>query len=172
MDKQNNSKKKYSKTIVKGGVSSTKSGKGNKGKVKKYVIVDFMQLCAYNLPEGLKIPYNGSGKAVLDYLSPNMDWSYLYKYTFYRQAAPTKHSKMSNLVFGPKRTKVGQRRRPKVVTPPRQHEAEDLFHEVFVGLALRSFNLISWFSRCTYYNWIYFDNTCTAIDCSSYVDNF
>ena len=96
MNKKNNSKKKYSKNIVKGGVSSTKSGKGNKGKVKKYATVDVMQSCAYNLPEGLKIPYNSSRKAVLDHLSPNMDWSYPYKYTFYGQAAHTNHSKTSN----------------------------------------------------------------------------
>ena len=89
MDKKNNSKKRHSKNIVKGGVSPKKIGKGNKAKVKKYGIVDFMQSCAYNLPEGLKIPYNSSRKAVLDHLSPNMDWSYPYKYTFYGQAAPT-----------------------------------------------------------------------------------
>ena len=72
MDEKKNSMKKHSKNIVEGGVSSSKSDKGNKGKVKKYAIVDFMQLCAYNLPEGLKIAYNGSGKVVLDYLSTNM----------------------------------------------------------------------------------------------------
>jgi len=133
MDKKNNSKKQHSKNMVKGRVSSKKMGMGNMAKVKKYATVDFMQSCFYNLPEGLKIPSNSSGKAVLDYSSPNMDPSYPYKYTFYGQAAPTNHSKTSNLVFGPKRTKVGQHRRPKVVAPPRQHEAEDLFHEVFLG---------------------------------------
>jgi len=133
MDKKNNSKKRRSKNMVKGSVSSKKMGKGKKAKVKKYATVDFMQSCAYNLPEGLKIAYNSSGKAVLDFLSPNMDWSYPYKYTFYDQEDPTKHSKTSDLVFGPKRTKIGPRRQPTVVTPPRHQEAEDLFNEVFFG---------------------------------------
>ena len=119
--------------MVKGGVSFKKMGKGNKAKVKKYATVDFMQSCFYNLLEGLKIPSNSSGKAVLGYSSPNMDPSYPQKYTFYSQAAPTNHSKTSNLVFGQKRTKVGRHCRPKVVAPPRQHKAEDLFHEVFFG---------------------------------------
>jgi len=112
--------------MVKGSVSSKKMGKGKKAKVKKYATVDFMQSCAYNLPEGLKIAYNSSGKAVLN-------WSYPHKYTFYDQEDHTKHIKSSDLVFGPKRTKVGPRRQTKVVTPPRNQEAEDLFHEVFFG---------------------------------------
>ena len=94
-------------------------GQGEKAKLKKHAAMDFMQSCAYNLPEGLKIAYNSSGKAVLDYRSPNMDWSYPYKYTFYSQEDPTKHSKTSDLVFGAKRTKVGPRCQPNVVTPPR-----------------------------------------------------
>ena len=91
-----------------------------------------MQSCAYNLPEGLKIPYNSSGEAVLDYSSPNMDDTYPYKYTFYTQEDPTKLSKTSDLVKVPTRTKVGARRQQKVVTP-RQQESEDLFNEVFFG---------------------------------------
>ena len=100
--------------------------------MKKYATVDFMQSCAYNLPEGLKIPYNSSEKGVLDYSSPNMDDAYLYKYTFYTQEDPTKLSKTSDLVLVPKRTKVGPRRQQKVVTP-RQQKSEDLFNEVFFG---------------------------------------
>ena len=92
--------------MVKGGVSFKKMGKGNKAKVKKYATVDFMQSCFYNLLEGLKIPSNSSGKAVLGYSSPNMDPSYPQKYTFYSQAAPTNHSKTSNLVFGQKGPKL------------------------------------------------------------------
>jgi len=126
MDKKNNSKKRRSKNMVKGSVSSKKMGKGKKAKVKKYATVDFMQSRAYNLPEGLKIAYNSSGKAVLN-------WSYPHQYTFYDQEDHTKHIKMSDLVFGPKRTKVGPRRQTKVVTPQRNQEAEDLFHEVFFG---------------------------------------
>ena len=134
MDKKNNSKKQHSKKMVDSGVSSKKTGKGNKVKVKKYWTVDHMQSCFYDLPEGLKIRSNRSGKAILDKYSPNMDPSYPYKYIFYGEAAPTNHFKTSNLAFGPKRTKVVQRSRPKVVAPSRQHEAEHLFHEVFFGL--------------------------------------
>ena len=104
--------------------------------MKKYATFDFLQSCFYNLPEGVKIQLNSSGKAVLDYSSPSMDPSYPYKYTFYSQADPTKKSKTSNLVVAIKRTKAGQRRRSKVVAPPRQHEAEELFLEVLFELAL------------------------------------
>ena len=58
MDKKKNSKKQHSKNEVKSGQSSKKMGKGNKANAKKYATVDFMQSCAYNLPQGLKIAYN------------------------------------------------------------------------------------------------------------------
>ena len=134
MDMKNNKKKQHSKNKVKSSPSSKKMGKGNKVKAnsKKYATVDFMQSCAYNLPDGLKIPYNRSGKAVLDRFSPIMDDAYPYKYTFHDQETPTKRIKTSDLVLVPKRTKVGPRRQQKVVTP-RQQASEDLFNEVFFG---------------------------------------
>ena len=64
MDKKNNSKKQHSKKMVESGVSSKKTGKGNKVKVKKYWTVDHMQSCFYDLPEGLKVRLNRSGKAI------------------------------------------------------------------------------------------------------------
>ena len=133
MDKKNNSKKQHSKKMVESGVSSKKMGKGNKVKVKKYWTVDHMQSCFYDLPEGLKIPSNRSGKAILDRNSPNMDPSHPYKYIFFGKPSPMEQNTLSDLVFGSKRTKVGPRRQTKVVTPPRHQEAEDLFHEVFFG---------------------------------------
>ena len=134
MDMKNNKKKQHSKNKVKSGPSSKKTGTGNKttAKSKKYHTVDFMQSCAYNLPEGLQIPYNCSGKAVLDRFSPIMDDSYPYKYTFHAQENPAKRTKTSDLVLVPKRTKASPRRQQKVVTP-RQQASEDLFNEVFFG---------------------------------------
>ena len=134
MDMKNNKKKKHSKNKVKSGPSSKKTGTGNKttAKSKKYHTVDFMQSCAYNLPEGLQIPYNRSGKAVLDRFSPIMDDAYPYKYTFHDKATPSKRIKTSDFVLVPKRTQVDPRRQQKVVTP-REQAAEDLFNEVFFG---------------------------------------
>ena len=132
MDTKNNKKKQPSQNKVKSGPSSKKMGKGNKvkAKSKKYATVDFMQSCAYNLPEGLRIPFNRSGKAILDRFSPIMDDSYPYKYTFHAQENPAKRTKTSDLVLVPKRTKVAPRRQQKVVTPSEQ-ASKDLFNEVF-----------------------------------------
>ena len=137
MDTKNDKKKQHSKNKVKSVHSlkkmgkSKKMGNGNqaKAKAKKYATVDFMQSCAYHLPEGLKIPYNRSGKAVLDRFSPNMDDAYPYKYTFHGQDNPSNASKTS-VVLVPKRTKASPRRQQKVVTPS-QRAAEDLFNELF-----------------------------------------
>ena len=137
MDMKNNKKNQHSKNKVKSVPSSKKMGKskkmveGNKvrAKAKKYYTVDFMQSCAYHLPEGLKMPINRSGKAVLDRFSPNMDDAYPYTYTFHAQDHPSNSSKTS-VVLPPKRTKASPRRQQKVVTPSQQ-AAEDLFNEVF-----------------------------------------
>ena len=57
-NKKNNKKKQPSQDKVKSGPSSKNKVKA---KTKKYATVDFMQSCVYNLPEGLKIPFNCSG---------------------------------------------------------------------------------------------------------------
>ena len=102
MDMKNNKKNQHLKNKVKSGPSAKQTGKGNKvkAKAKKCATVDFMQSCAYHLPEGLKIPYNRSGKAVLDRFFPNMDDKYPYKYTFHAVENPTKQTKTSDLVRG------------------------------------------------------------------------
>lgn len=103
-------------------------------KTKKYATVDYFQSHFYNLREGRKIPFDSSGKAVVEF-SP------VSKITFFQQDEPTKKKDTSRIVFRKKEKGVPRRRRSRVVAPSRQHEAE--FREVFGSTSDCSF----WFNE-------------------------
>ena len=123
IDKRVDGKIQNTKKRVKGEGAAKKENVSK----KKFQTVDYYQFIFYNLPEGLKILFNRAGKA-------RLEWSPPYEITLYLQQAPPKND--SKRVFQPKGTKGGQRRRSNVMaSAPRQHEAEDLFHEVFFGIS-------------------------------------
>ena len=120
MDNRNNGKMQSAKKRGKGVcVAKTK-----KAKIEIYATVDFLQSCFFNNLEGLKIPFNRSGEAVLE-KSPD------FKITFYRQKDPPKKTDLSKRAFGQKGIKGARRHRSRPVAPPRQHEAKAEFRELF-----------------------------------------
>ena len=93
--------------------------------MKKYTSVDFLESRFFGIPEGLKIPFDRSGKAEYE-ISPH------YKVTFYQHEDPPKKADLSKRFFGKKRIKGARRRRSKPVSPPWQDEAEAEFRRVFL----------------------------------------
>ena len=63
--------------------------------MKKYTSVDFLESRFFGIPEGLKIPFDRSGKAEYE-ISPH------YKVTFYQHEDPPKKADLSKQFFSKK----------------------------------------------------------------------
>ena len=83
-----------------------------------------MSSLVFSIPEGLRIPFDRSGKAVYK-MSPH------HKVTIYEQKDPPKKADLSKQFFVKKRIDGTRRRRSKPVSSPWQDEAEAEFRRVF-----------------------------------------
>ena len=92
---------------------------------KEYTSVDFLQSRFFGIPEGLKIPFDRSGKAEYEKL-PHCT------VTFYKQKKTPKKDNLSKRSFDKKRIKGTRRRRSKPVSPPWQREMEDEYCRTFI----------------------------------------